>query len=473
MLDFGYDISDYCDIDPKFGSLIDFDNLVREASDRNIKIIMDFVVNHTSDQHDWFQQSKSSKSDSKRDWYVWKDPKSDGSAPNNWQSIFGGSAWELDKQTGQYYLHTFLKEQPDLNWDNPEVRKAMQDVIRFWFNRGVYGIRVDAAQFISKDTEFKDKVFVEGGPGNQMSPLPVTGFGSNFIDYIKVMTSVAEEYPGHFVTFESDPYQSKDIQHYLSWYNLVDNNVAAPFYYGMLSLTSDWSAKTFGQYIEGYQTNLPNAAFPVYFYGNHDTPRLATRIGEENTRLAAMALMTLPGTKVLYYGDELGMENVSIAQKDLHDPGKDEEGKAGRDACRTPMQWSSSEYAGFSEHKPWLPVGDDYKERNVEKMSADKSSILSLYKSLSRLNKTCSALRESVYKPVTQLNDNVFIFERISDSQRILVLLNFSDNTTSFTTSWKKGTLLISTINGADVVGKDLHSIQLKPREGWIVELKD
>lgn len=468
MADFGYDISDYCDIDPRFGTLADFDNLVKEASLRNIKIIMDYVVNHTSDQHDWFLQSKESKTNPKRDWYVWKDPKSDGSEPNNWQSSFGGPAWEYDEQSEQYYLHSFLKEQPDLNWDNPDVRQAMQNVLRFWFDRGVYGVRVDVVQLISKDTEFQDKVFVEGGPNNQMTPMPVSGFGPNFIDYVKVITSVAKEYPGRFAIFESDPHKSWDIPHYLDWYDLVDNDVSAPLYFGIFSLTGSWNAKTFGYVIEDFQMNLPPAAFPIYFYSNHDSSRLSSRIGEENIRIAAMALMALPGTRVLYYGDELGMKDVNIAQEDLRDLG----GNSGcRDAGRTPMQWSSDVYAGFSKHEPWLPVDANYQNRNVEKLAGDESSILTLYKSLISLNKNNPSLREGIYTPVTQLCDDVFIFKRVSENKEVLVILNFSDHEVSFTTPWDSGKLLISTIPGTTDEIKDLHNIELQPREGWIVEV--
>ncbi len=472
MADFGYDVSDYCDIDPRFGTLADFDNLVKEASLRNIKIIMDFVANHTSDQHDWFLQSKSSKTNSKRDWYVWKDPKSDGSVPNNWQSSFGGSAWEYDKPTGQYYLHTFLKEQPDLNWENPEVRQAMQDVIRFWFERGVYGLRVDAVQLISKDPEFRDKVFVEGGPNNQMSPVPNSGFGPNFKEYASAITSVAKEYPGRFTVFESDPYKTWDVSHYLGWYDLIDNDVSAPLYFGIFSLTGNWNAKAFGQYVEGFQMKLPPAAFPVYFYDNHDSPRLASRIGEDNVRIAAMAQMALPGTRVIYYGDELGMKNVNIAPEDLHDIGKNEAtNSGGRDGCRTPMQWSPDIYAGFSNHKPWLPVDSNYQDCNVEKLVRDNSSILTLYKSLNSLNKSNSALREGIYSPVSQLCDDVFIFKRVSNDKSVLVILNFSDHPVSFSTPWESGKLLISTIPGTVYETKDLHNIYLQPREGWIVEI--
>lgn len=472
MADFGYDVSDYCDIDPRFGSLTDFDNLVNEAHLRNIKVVMDFVVNHTSNQHDWFLESRSSKTNPKRDWYVWKDAKSDGSPPNNWQSSFGGPAWEFDETTGQYYLHTFLKEQPDLNWENPEVRKAMQDVIRFWFNRGVYGLRVDAAQLISKDTEFQDKVFVEGGPCNQMSPVSNSGFGPNFKEYISAITSVAHEYPGRFCMYESDPYKTWDVSHYLGWYDLIDSGVSAPLYFGIFSLTSNWNARTFGDFIENFQINLPEGAFPVYFFSNHDSARLASRIGEENVRLAAMALLTLPGTRIVYYGDELGMNNVHISPEDSRDLDKDEASNSGgRDGCRTPMQWSSDEYAGFSKHKPWLPVDSNYQEVNIEKMARDKSSILNLYRSLGNLNRTNPVLKHGTYAQVTQLCEEVFIFKRVLGDKQILVLLNFSDREVTFTTPWAEGRLLLSTIPETTDETKDLHYIQLQPHEGWIVEI--
>ncbi len=472
MADFGYDVSDYRDIDPRFGSLTDFDNLINEAHLRNIKIIMDFVANHTSNQHDWFLESRSSRTNPKRDWYIWKDPGSDGSPPNNWQSSFGGSAWEYDDNTGQYYLHTFLKEQPDLNWENPQVRKAMQDVIRFWFDRGVYGLRVDAVQLISKDTEFKDKEYVEGGPCNQMSPVPNSGFGPNFKEYIRAITSVAREYPGRFTMYESDPYKTWDVSHYLGWYDLIDYEVSAPLYFGIFSLTSNWNAKAFGQFIEGFQINLPETSFPVYFYSNHDSARLASRIGQENVRLAAMALLALPGIRIIYYGDELGMENVYISPEDSRDLEKDNASNSGgRDGCRTPMQWSPGEYAGFSRHKPWLPVSPDYYDRNVEKLARDESSILALYQHLGKLNKTNPALKKGVYSQVEQLCDEAFIFKRVYGENEVLVIMNFSDHQVSFATPWNDGNLLLSTIPDTAVGAKNLSFIELQPKEGWIVEV--
>ncbi len=474
MVDFGYDVSDFYNIDPTFGTLKDFDVLVKTAHEKNIKVIMDLVINHTSDQNPWFLASKSSKINPKRDWYIWKDPKPDGSPPNNWQSVFGGSAWTLDEQSGQYYLHTFLKEQPDLNWSNSAVRHVMQDIMRFWLKRGASGFRIDSACFIDKDPDFKDKVFYENGAINQMTPLPIDGFGSSFADYIKLLSAVCHEFPGSFMTFESDPYQKQNPMNYLAWYKLIDTSVSAPIYYSMIDATYNWNAQVFGNYVDILQNNLPSQAIPVYFYGNHDLPRLTSRIGDDSNKIAAMALIMLPGIRIIYYGDEIGMRDVILSKKEIQDAGKDAaSGNASRDKARTPMQWSSDNYVGFSDHKPWLPVDPEYIERNVDTLSVDKNSLLSLYKHLNKLVNYTPALTNGHYKSVKNLHPDIFAFKRVKDNQEILIVLNFSTKITTFKTPFKFGTLLASTIIETPVNTINLQEITLQPHEGWTIEVQN
>ncbi|MGW8143164.1 MAG: alpha-amylase family glycosyl hydrolase, partial [Anaerolineales bacterium] len=318
MADFGYDVSDYTDVAPIFGDLEIFDELLRLAHQKGLKIIIDFVPNHTSDQHPWFIESSSSNHNSKRDWYVWADAKEDGSPPNNWLSVFGGSAWEWHPPTGQYYLHSFLKEQPDLNWRNPLVKKAMFDVLRFWLEKGVDGFRIDVAHFIMKDPEMRDnplKTTAERALhrplGEYDSQIHLHDKGHPDVHKIfKEMRQLLEEYGsisprvsiGEIHVFEWD-----------SWASFYGNDLDElhmPFNFQLLNV--EWQADKIKAVVETMENILPPGAWPNYVLGNHDEPRLATRLGAQGARLAAVLLLTLRGTPTLYYGDEIGMTEVEI-----------------------------------------------------------------------------------------------------------------------------------------------------------------
>lgn len=428
MCDFGYDITDHCAIDPVFGDLETFDRLVAEAHKRGIKIIMDFVANHTSVEHPWFTESRSSKNNSKRDWYVWRDAGQDGGPPNNWLSVFGGSAWELDPTTGQYYLHSFLKCQPDLNWRNADVHREMEKVLRFWLARGVDGFRTDAAHFLMKDPEFRDDPanpkYVAGVDNPYESLLHVHSQGApDLAMTTNGLCDVIGEDDDAFMVSEA----YVEFPEMIQYYKACGNRRQAPLNFGFLFLP--WSARLYKDAIDQLEKSLGPNEWPNYVFGNHDYSRVATRLGQERVRLAAMLLFTLRGMPFVYYGDELGMENVKIPAGHEIDPfGKNVPGfDVGRDPERTPMQWNANANAGFSDATPWLPVAPDYKTRNVAAQSADKHSMLSLYKKLIHLRADSSALLSGAYVSMESGNENVFIFARQSDSEKMIIAINFSD----------------------------------------------
>jgi alpha-glucosidase len=432
MADFGYDISDYVDIDPRFGTLADFDALVADARARGLKLILDYVPNHSSDRHPWFVQSRSSRSNPKRDWYLWRDPAPDGGPPNNWLSNFGGSAWTFDAASGQYYYHAFLAQQPDLNWRNPEVRAAMYEVLRFWLRRGVDGFRIDVLYCLIKDERFRDNppnpAFVPGGdPSHRLLPLYTTD-RPEVQAIVREMRGVVDEF--------SDAQSARvligelylPLDRLMAYYGRsVDGllqGVQLPFNFQLVA--ARWQAAEIDRIVRAYEAALPPGAAPNWVLGNHDKPRIASRVGEHGARLAAMLLLTLRGTPTLYYGDELGMTDVPIAPAEVQDPlEKNEPGRGlGRDPQRTPMPWSAASHAGFSTGTPWLRLGADWTVRNVEAEVRDDSSLLQLYRRLIALRRREPALHEGAYEPLAAGTD-VLAYARTLGSRRQLVLLNF------------------------------------------------
>ncbi|MEX0683856.1 MAG: alpha-amylase family glycosyl hydrolase [Dehalococcoidia bacterium] len=423
MKDFGYDVSDYRDIDPLFGTLADMDNLIAEAHARNIRVILDFVPNHTSDQHPWFVESRSSRENPKRDWYIWKDAKPDGSPPNNWLANFGGIGWDWDEHTAQYYYHAFLKEQPDLNWRGPEVRKAMFDVLCFWLDRGIDGFRVDVMYHMIKDEQFRDN------PEN-----PDWKEGENPYRRLKAVYSI-DQPEVHEVVREMrdvfDEYDERVIigEIYLPTPRLVKyygrdlDEAHLPFNFQLL--LQKWEVRRIGAAIDEYEAALPDGAWPNWVLGNHDYPRVAWRVGAAQARIAAMLLLTLRGTPTLYYGDELGMENVEIPPDKVVDPPGITLG-VGRDPERTPMQWDDSRNAGFTNAaEPWLPLGPDYADQNVSAQRADAHSMLSLHRRLIQLRQSEQALMAGTYTPITT-DGHILAYCRKHDDEKFMVLLNFS-----------------------------------------------
>lgn len=465
MVDFGYDISDYRSVDPIFGSAADLDRLIDRAHQKGIKLIMDLTPNHTSDQHPWFLESRQSRHNPKRDWYIWKDPDSNGGPPNNWLSSFHGSAWEFDKTTKQYYLHSFAKEQPDLNWENPEVRTAIKEVMRFWFNKGVDGFRVDAVYWLGKDPLFRDDP-----PNPHFDPKKQPGYeavlhshskrGAQLYTYLKELSDVAKQYDNRILITEAYPHRRFSYQAYLTFYKHTNPSVLAPFNFEAIFLP--WQASAFQNYIDGFQHRLKRRYVPVYAMGNHDKPRLATRFGRQAARATAMILLTLPGVPVIYYGEEIGMENVLISPKHLKDIGQKHWPAGPRDAERTPMQWSADKHAGFSKVKPWLPVAGDYKERNVERELQDPTSLLRLYQQLLAVRKNSAVLTKGKYRPLNLNQKDVFGFVRSYHGKRMAVVVNFSKNL-SFPIDLEGKTILSTHPRPIE------HHLQ--PLEGKIIDL--
>jgi alpha-glucosidase len=431
MEDFGYDISNFCDVDPLFGTLEDMDELINEAHEREIAVIVDIVPNHSSSEHPWFKEAASSLESPFRDYYIFRDPAEDGGPPNNWLSVFGGSAWEYDDKTKQYYLHSFLKEQPDLNWENPAVQEEMRGVIRFWFDRGVDGIRVDAIRWMGKNVEFLDDPrndsFREGQDPYHAVEHHYSRFSPELDDYLKVMTSVAHEYDDKIIIFEDHLDSLTPTQSQVQRMYAIDPGVSAPF--NFQAMHTSFNSRAFSDMVNTYQSYLTSEARAFYCFSNHDESRLATRFGEKEARMLAVLQLALPGTPVLYNGQELGMTDGIIPADKIQDPfEKRVPGKGlGRDPARTPIQWDSSPNAGFTDAETgWLPVNSTYNDVNVMTESKDPSSSLMLYKDLLALTKEYAALRDGAYEHA-YTDDNIFMFWRYDENSRFLTVLNFTN----------------------------------------------
>ena len=476
--DMGYDVSDYCDVDPLFGTIDDFRELLREAHAREIKVMVDFVPNHTSNQHPWFLESQSSRENPKSDYYTWRDARPDGSPPNNWLSIFGGSAWQWSESRKQYYLHTFLKEQPDLNWDNPVVRQEMQNVLRFWLELGVDGFRADAVRWISKDPELRDdphsQYFEGDGEPTQFDDLlhKYSRFGHNLFPYLRELTDVVAAYDDRIMVFEDYPdgnYSTKE--QYLGFYG-VNPDVSMPFNFEGLGV--QFYADAFRTLVNEFQGMIdPDTHTPVYCFSNHDQPRIVTRFGgAEQARLVALMQLTLPGLPVVYYGDELGMPNTEIKYEEVRDLSVFSSGdmSVGRDPERTPMQWNDGEYAGFSEVKPWLPVGQTLAEHNVMSQHSEPDSFLALYSRLLKLRRQYRILRSGEYEPYGELDIDLFMYARWLGDQHIFVVLNFGKKDRVATLP-HGGRVLCST-HPVDYPMIEGDTVKVRPFEGVLIECK-
>jgi alpha-glucosidase len=484
MADFGYDVADYTDVEPTFGTLADFDHLLAQAHARNLKVILDFVPNHTSSEHPWFLESRSSRTSPRRDWYVWADPRPGGGPPNNWRSAFGGSAWEWDEATGQYYLHSFLKEQPDLNWRNPAVRQAMLDALRFWLDRGVDGFRIDVVQRMIKDAELRDnppskKRAMHGKDLGEFSAQKhiYSDNRPEVHEIIRQFRRLLDGYGERVAIGETH----LPLDELLKYYGERGDELHIPFNFTPLYLP--WKARAFRRAVNAYEAALrrqqelaPAAAFwPNHVLGNHDEHRLASRFGKAQARVAAMLLLTLRGTPTLYYGDEIGMADVEIPPEKEQDPwGKQMPGLGlGRDPERTPMQWNSGPNAGFAAGhvEPWLPLAPDCEAVNVEAQKDDPTSTLSLYRRLIWTRKESPALHSGSYRALDDAPAGCFVYLREHAGQRMLVALNFSgDERRLSLPGLEAGQLLISThLDGEGaVVPSDLS---LRAHEGILVEL--
>ena len=482
MADFGYDITDYCNVDPIFGDLRTCDTLIEQAHLRNLKVMLDFVPNHTSDEHPWFQLSRSSRHHPKRDWYVWADPRPDGSPPNNWLSVMGGSAWEWDNASGQYYLHTFLKKQPDLNWRNPAVKAAMFEVIRFWLDRGIDGFRVDAAHFILKDPDLRDNPLnsstqraLHKPMGDYDSQLHLYDNGHSDVHSVyRELRHILDHYSATQPRLLLGEVHIFDRQAWASYYGADLDEFHMPFNFDLL--TAAWNARTIRQSVESLETHLPPGAWPNYVFGNHDEPRIIDRVGPRLARLTMLLLLTLRGTPTLYYGDEIGMHNGDIPPEYVRDPmEKNKPGLGlGRDPARTPMQWDSSANAGFCPPgvAPWLPIPGDYTQINVAVEREDPRSLLTLTRRLIELRRSQPALSTGSYSAIADIPDGCFVYLRQSGSDHFLIALNFSDQEQIVKLPhMSRGHIIISThLDREEPV--ELASLRLRPEEGCVLKVE-
>ncbi|MGJ4968925.1 alpha-amylase family glycosyl hydrolase [Bradyrhizobium sp. HKCCYLRH1073] len=469
MADFGYDIADYTGIDPLFGTMEDFDALVKAAHDGGLKLILDLVPNHTSDQHPWFLQARRSRDDPHRDWYIWRDPAADGGPPNNWLSEFGGSAWQFESQTGQYYYHAFLAQQPDLNWRNPQVRAAIYDVMRFWLRKGVDGFRVDVIWHLIKDAEFRDNPanpeYHGGRPPHEQILSRYSADQPDVHEVVAEMRQVIDEFDDRVLIGEI----YLPLERLMTYYGKDLGGAHLPFNFALLS--APWHAREIERIIADYEAALPPGAWPNWVLGNHDRPRVASRVGPEQARVAAMLLLTLRGTPTLYYGDEIGMHQVAISPEQVRDPfEKNVPGiGVGRDGCRTPMQWSALPQAGFSQAAPWLPVADDYMHENVVNLTADRRSILNLTRALIRLRKQHRVLVTGSYRSVAAQGD-LLLYRREDDGEVLTIALNLGGEPVSIATEagGLTGEILLST--WLDRGGERIDgTLDLRGNEGVVV----
>lgn len=465
MADFGYDVADYRGIEPMFGTLADFDRLLAAAHARGLRLLLDLVPNHTSDRHPWFVESRSSRENPRRDWYIWRDPAPDGGPPNNWISDFGGSAWEWDEATGQYYLHAFLPQQPDLNWRNREVRAAMLDVMRFWLERGVDGFRIDVLWHIVK---------AEGLPDNP--PNPRWKPGRNERDRV-LQTHSTDQPEAHAISAEmralADEYSARTgrervlvgeiflpYERLARWHGTPERpQVHLPFNFGLME--HRWDAGVIRALIAEYEASLPAWGWPNWVLGSHDAPRIAARLGEGQARIAMMLLLTLRGTPTLYQGDELGIGAVEVPPERVRDPREQRQPGIGlgRDPSRTPMAWDASENAGFSPAEPWLPLHADWRSRNVAAQDADSGSMLALTRALLALRRAEPAL-ELGELALLDAPDGVLAYERRHHGRTLRIVLNLTPR--EVTVAWR-GVPLLSTRAGRAEPGK------LRPDEGLVL----
>jgi alpha-glucosidase len=469
MADFGYDVADYTGIDPRFGTLQDFDRLVAAAHGRGLRLILDFVPNHSSSEHPWFRESRASRDNPRRDWYIWREPAPGGGPPNNWVSNFGGPAWTLDEVTGQYYHHAFLKEQPDLNWSNPEVRAAMHEVLRFWLRRGVDGFRVDVIWHLAKDPGFPDNPPNPGWTPGQPEINRVLQVHSadqpEVHRYIAEMRRVLEEFDDRVLIGEI----YLPLERLVAYYGEELGGAHLPFNFQLIHAA--WNARTLAGLIAEYEGLLPAGGWPNWVLGNHDQPRIAARVGPAQARVAAMLLLTLRGTPTLYYGDEIGIGAVDIPPDAVQDPWeRNEPGLGlGRDPQRTPMAWDSSAKGGFTAGRPWLPLHADHGQANVEVLSSDPTSILALYRALVASRRADKALAVGDLALVEAAPD-VLAFERRHGDRRVLVALNLAaeERPIPVPGDVERADILLST--GLDRTG-DARNVRLRANEGLVVSL--
>jgi len=432
MKDFGYDIADHTAVDPLFGTNEDLDELIARAHELGLRVLLDYVPNHTSDGHPWFVAARASRTGERREWYLWRDPAPGGGPPNNWLSVFGGPAWTADETTGQYYYHAYLTEQPDLNWRHPPVRAAMLDVLRFWLDRGVDGFRVDAMRQLLKDPLWRDNPrnpdYAPGQPPYESMLSTRSADADGVFEPIKAMREVVRAYdrPGRERLLVGEVYLP--FERLMRYYGRPlparaggqpdGDGVHLPT--NMHLIGAAWRPEALAAMVERYEALLPPYGWPNWVLGNHDRPRVASRIGRAQARVAAMLLLTLRGTPTLYYGDEIGMRDVPIPPERVRDPyARNVPGiGVGRDPERTPMQWSDRPHAGFCPPgaHPWLPVAEDFALVNVAAQRRDPASTLNLHRRLLALRRATPALVHGGYRTV-RADAGVYVYLREGDGR--------------------------------------------------------
>lgn len=441
MIDNGYDVSDYRDIASTFGTLEDFETLIKESHSRGMKVILDLVINHTSNQHEWFLESSSSKDNPKSDWYLWQNPEPDGGVPNNWLSYFGGTGWTFNEERGQYYFHTFNQNQPDLNWRNPEVKQAIYDMIRFWLDKGVDGFRLDASSVFSKDEYYRYNPVKFGATDKNAYHNQHHLYDKDLPEnhqIIREIRQVTEEYEDRVVIGET--FIDSRLYDSTIFYGVNNDELHLPFAFEFAF--SPWYPGYLQREIEKKELITPTCAWPTYFLDNHDIPRHLSRWVEcslctnptEIAKAAGALLLTVRGTPVLYYGQEIGMvDYVDMPPEKSRDTAvlDDHAGAlpSARDGARTPMQWDDSVNAGFSFGKPvepWLPTNPNYTEVNVTRDLADNASILNFYRLLIKVRKNSEALRLGSWRSLIHYPDEHMAYVRETENEKVVVIINFS-----------------------------------------------
>jgi alpha-glucosidase len=482
MADFGYDVADYTDVDPVFGTLDDFDRLVAEAHARGIRVVVDLVPNHTSDRHPWFLESRSSRDNPKRDWYVWADSRPDGGPPNNWMSSFprAGRAWTFDEHTGQWYLHSFMPSQPDLNWWNPQVREAMDQVMRFWLDRGVDGFRVDVAHKMAHDPELRDNPLVELD-SDDLGEAPEAR--SRRLAKLKAVPRRDEDWPEVHEILRRfrrtlDAYDDRmavgevyllDLERLARYYGSGQDEFHLA--HNFVFQAQPWKAEAFRAVVDEFTGLLPAGAWPAWMLSNHDVSRIASRYdeggnGRARARVAAMLLLTLRGTPFLYMGDEIGQADGEVPPDRVVDVD-------GRDPERTPVQWDASPGAGFSTGDPWLPAGSGAATVNVAAQRDDPASMLSLFRRLIWYRKGSPALHGGGYRSLPDAPGGCYAYVRGAGDERLLVALNFTGEPLEYQVGEAdRGRLELST-DPSRPTGEELslRPLRLGPDEGVVVRL--
>ena len=481
--DGGYDISDYCSIDPLYGTMEDMEELLEKAGEKNIKIIMDLVFNHTSDQHEWFLESASSRDNEKADWYIWRDPAEDGGAPTNWRSIFGTPAWTWCEARGQYYLHTFLEEQPDLNWENPEVRQALYDAANFWAEKGVGGFRVDAITYIKKPEVF------ENGEADDSDGLfsvhTATANTPGILDFLHEMKENVFEKNGVFSVGEANGVPKEELTQWVGSEGVFDMifefghvNVQYSGTETWYQASNDWPLSRLKEALSGSQEATAGDGWCPVFFENHDQTRSVNHFMPrcEDKKAAAKALAvimtTLRGTPFLYQGQELGLANTAFPSIEDYDDANargqhdlallagytEEEALAvvqawSRDNARTPMQFDGSPNAGFTTGTPWLPVHEDYALQNVEAEDADEDSVLNWYRRLIALRRESDVLLRGDYRELMKDSEQIYAYERTFGEEKAVILVNFSGEEASYDEGLTAGMTMLSSCGDVPQAG--------------------